>query len=171
MCDLKKKQVPKNTGSNTKWAMKNFTDWHADYNERNPDRKCPDSILLPTCTKEELSKWLPVFILETRNQNGKNYPPQSLYSIVTGILHRMKNENPEYPNFLDKKDPIFVPFQITLDNLFKQLRADGVGAEFVHTEGISQEDEEQLWSSGVLNVETPGGLLLCVFFIMASAFA
>ena len=68
--------------------MKNLRDWHADYNERYPDCKCPDSVLSPSCTKEELNKWLTIFISETRNQNGENYPPKT-YAIVTGILRFM----------------------------------------------------------------------------------
>ena len=77
---LTKKQIPKNTDANTRWAMKNLRDWHADYNERYPDCKCPDSVLSPSCTKEELNKWLTIFISETRNQNGENYPPKTLYA-------------------------------------------------------------------------------------------
>jgi hypothetical protein len=168
--DLKTKQIPKNTEASSKWAIKNLRDWYTDYNERNPDCKCPDSILSPSCTKEELNKWLTVFISETRNHNGENYPPKSLYAIVTGILRSMRLENPNYPNILDKHDTTFLEFQTALDNMFKQLRQRGIGAESIHTESISLDEENQLWSCGVLSVDHPKGLIRCVFYYNGKCF-
>ena len=77
----------------------------------------------------------------------------------------MKANNPAYPNFLDKNVPEFSTFQTTLDNVFKVLRSSGVGLESKHTEGISAEEEDVLWSSGVLNDTSPYGLLRAVFFL------
>ena len=51
-------KMPKNTEASTKWSIKNFTDWFHGYNSRNPDNKCPDELLLPTCSVEVLNKWL-----------------------------------------------------------------------------------------------------------------
>ena len=73
----------------------------------------------------------------------------------------MRIQNPTYLNFFNKDDPAFSTFQVTLDNLFKCLRSDGVGA---HTETISSSEENELWASGVLNVDSPKGLLRCVFY-------
>ena len=57
-----------------------------------------------------------------------------------------------------------------LDNLFKSLRSDGVGSTSAHTEGISKEEEDTLWQSGVLNVESPIGLLHVVFLYCGKCF-
>ena len=46
----------------------------------------------------------------------------------------------------------------------KDLRSSGVGASSKHTEGISREEEELLWSTNTLNISTPTGLLHAVFF-------
>lgn len=81
----------------------------------------------------------------------------------------MRSLNTEYPNFLDKNNLSFTSFHITLDNLFKELCVSGIGASSSHCEGISREEEDKLWSSGVLNIETPMGLLRAVFFTMANA--
>ena len=77
----------------------------------------------------------------------------------------MRLENTVYLNFLDKDDPAFSTFLVTLDNLFKSLHADGIGTNPLHTEGISNEEENQLWTSSVLNIHTPKGLLRAVFFL------
>ena len=61
------------------------------------------------------------------------------------------------------------PLLITVDNLFKNLRTSGVGATSKQTEGISKE-KELLWTSNVLNVSTPLGLLRAGFFYNGKCF-
>ena len=162
--------MPKNSATSSRWAMKNLSDWREEYNHRNPDKNCPEEIMLPSCSKELLNEWLCVYITETRNHNGEKYPPKTLYSLLSGILREMRAKNPGYPNFLKKDDPDFSKFQTTLDNLFKMLRSDGIGSDFSPTEGITLEEEKLLWTSGVLDVETPTGLLRAAFFTCGKCF-
>ena len=68
------------------------------------------------------------------------------HELASWILRHMRHSNPDYPNFLSKKSTSFVSFQVTLDNLFKILRSDGVGADSGQTKGISSE-ENTLWLS------------------------
>ena len=157
-------QVPRNTDASTRWSIKKLTEWIFDYNERNTSSKCPQDLLSPFCSKEDICKWLRVFVLETRSQNGDPYLPKTIYALLTGILRFMRSRNADYPNFLDKNDSSFATFHVTLDNLFKELRVSGVGASSSHCEGISIEEEDKLWSSGVLNTDTPKGLLRVVFY-------
>ena len=82
----------------------------------------------------------------------------------------MRHENPSYPNFFNKNDPAFTSFQATLDNLFKSLRKDGIGAEASHAETITPDEEDTLWETGVLNIDTPKGLLRCVFYYNGKCF-
>ncbi|XP_011403268.1 PREDICTED: uncharacterized protein KIAA1958-like [Amphimedon queenslandica] len=82
----------------------------------------------------------------------------------------MKAQNPMYPNFMDKNNGSFNVFNTTLDNLYKKLRSEGIGSASKHTEGISKEEEDQLWSSGVLNTTIPLGLLRAVFFYNGKCF-
>ena len=55
---LSKRTVPQNTSLNTRWAMKNFTDWFHTYNLRNPDNACPEDLILPSCSAEKLKVFL-----------------------------------------------------------------------------------------------------------------
>ena len=105
----------------------------------------------------------------TQSHTGEAYPPTTVYSLLLGVLHYMKSENPFYPNFLDKNNPAFSTFTVTVDNLFKNLWTSGVGATSKQTEGISKE-EELLWTSNVLNVSTPLGLLRAGFFYNGKCF-
>ena len=167
---MSKPSVPKNTEKSSKWAIKNLKEWYEDYNSRNTNEMCPEEILSHTCSKEVLDKWLCVFINETRSRTGDPYPPKTIQAILAGILRAMRAQNPNYPNFFNKEDPSFTTFNVTIDNLFKSLRADGVGAQSGHTESISIEEEDQLWNSGVLNAEDPRGLLHSVFFMNGKCF-
>ena len=161
--------MPKNLAASSKWALKNLKDWHSDYKSRYPDM-CPQEILTPYCSKENLNKWLSTFAVETRNHQGKPYPPKTIYSLLCGILHEMRNTNPHYPNFLNKEDSEFSTFHTTLDNLFKSLRNDGFGSSSLGTEGISSEEEDMLCKSGVINLKTPKGLPRAAFYICGKCF-
>ena len=93
--------VAKNTSTCTRWAVKKFTGWFNDYNTRNEAKPCPDAVLTPTCSAEVLNEWIRVFVTKTRTHNGENYPPRTLYSLLTGVLRHMRAQNPSYPNFMD----------------------------------------------------------------------
>ena len=80
-----KPQVPKNTDVSTRWAMKNFTDWYQDYNARNPEEPCPKEVNSPKCSTAVLNRWL-VFLFQKQEMQ---YPPSSLYLLLTGILWHM----------------------------------------------------------------------------------
>ncbi len=53
---------------------------------------------------------------------------------------------------------------------FKSLRSDGVGSEEKRTEGITSEEEDKLWNSGVLNDSTADGLFQAVFYCNGKSF-
>ncbi len=111
-----------------------------------------------------MNKWLQVYVAETRNKTGQPYPPKTVYSLLTGILRHMTAQNPRYPNYLESKSVDFVDFHRCLDNLFRKLRESGVGAASRHAPTISVEEENSLWVNGVLNTNTPRGLLRAVFY-------
>lgn len=120
---LEKAQVPKNTEVSTRWALKNLNHWFVNYQERNPDSPCPASFLTPSASKEDLNKYLTIYISETRNKNGDRYPPRTIHSLLSGILRSMRTDKPSYPNFFDRKDPTFKSFHNALDNLYKKTHS------------------------------------------------
>ena len=134
----------KNTEKCNKWAIKNLKEWYENYNSGNSSEKCPEEILSHICSKEVLDKWLCVFVNKNRSTTGDPYPPKTLQAILAGILRAMRAQN-QLSHFFNKKDPSFTTFNVTVDNLFKSLRADGVGAQSGHTETISIEEEESLY--------------------------
>ena len=109
-----------------------------------------------------LNKWLPLYVIKTRKQDGGRYPASTLNLLLCGLKRHMKKVNSATPKFLDEKDDCFDGLRGTRD-VARKLRKDGVGASVKHTATISQEEEAQLWR-GVLGLRSPRALLNAVFF-------
>lgn len=100
---LSKKFVPKNTEKSTQWALSTFLTWCDKRNERfkeEPDKHVLLD-LLGTTDSPTISKWLSLYVAEVRKKDGMEYPPKSLYMLLTGILRCMRSKNATCPNFLD----------------------------------------------------------------------
>ena len=74
-------------------------------------------------------------------------------------------------NIFDRNNPNFKLLFNTCDSYFRELREDGVGCDSKATESLTREDEEKLWSSGVISTSTPRALLNAVFFLNGKNFA
>ena len=55
--------------------------------------------------------------------------------------------------------------------MFKQLHSKGIGTETKVMPALSHTEEDKLWETGVINLDSPTGLLRAVFFTMARIFA
>lgn len=163
------KQAPKNTNYSTTWAVRNFLDWIKQRNLRFPTVPVPEA-LLTSGTAKQLDRWLSFYVLETRNNKGKPYPPKTLYQLLCGLLRHMRGINPNAPNFLDKTNPSYKKLHNVIDNRFKELTKEGVGCESKHTEIITKDEENLLWASGVLGLDTPRALLNAVFYYSGKNF-
>ena len=161
--------VPQNTAKMTSWALKNFQDWMATGNQRNPAVPVPHHILQcvnPVTLNNQLSK----FVVETRKSNGEHYPPATLDQLLCGILRHMRNQNLAAPNFVDKKDSRFRRLHGTLDAYFHRLHSEGHGRQTKRAEIVSSEEADRLWREGVLDTDTPTRLQNAAFFVMGKMF-
>ena len=159
----KKGYVPPNTLKSTAWAVRVFEDWRKQRNSKCPSRIIPDDVLLAG-DNASLCEWLCVFCKEARKQNGEPYTPRSISQLLAGIQRYMHRETDSGITLLDGKDPVFQPLHRLLDSLFRDLHAQGIGATRRRSSTLSKDDEDRLWSMGVLGVKTPEALLNAVFF-------
>ena len=104
------------------------------------------------CLPSQIDYWLSTFVLEIRQKDGKPYTPGSLYQICCGLMHYIRELKPSV-NFFTDKD--YSNFQRTLDAEMKRLRRDGIGAKVKRVEPISIDEEERLWSMGLLGDGSP----------------
>jgi len=164
--ELSERHVPKNTEATTKWALANFNAWRQGRNEAfacDPNQQVPSDLLQFTDDSERLCKWLTLYVAETRKQNGSRYPSKTIYSLLTGLLQHARAQCPRYPNFLNTDDATFQPLHNALDNLFRNLRKDGVDSESKSAEVFTKAEEGQLWERGILGTHNPKALLRAVF--------
>ena len=121
---LSLKFVPKNTSTNTKWALTNFTSWRDSRNTRfvGDSKNLVPSAILKTTDAAVLSRWFALYAAETRKNDGSRYPPKTIYSLLAGILRHMRSLNPACLNFLDTSDASFSALHNALDNVFRELR-------------------------------------------------
>lgn len=104
-----------------------------------------------------------LFFVEARKSNRTPYCPRSLSSLLSGI-HRYIESNSSHQVKITNTDGPFKPLHTLLENQYKILHKQGVGAQRVQAAVISFDQEEQLWGSEVFNTATPDGLLNAVFY-------
>ena len=71
--------VPKNTDSNTQWAIHNFKVWRAWRNSTSTDGTfVPGTRELFTGNDASvLNHWLSLFVIETKRSDGKSFPSKN----------------------------------------------------------------------------------------------
>ena len=96
------------------------------------------------------------FVLEARTKNGTEYPANTLYHIIVGIMHHLRYNNVHVDFFRDKE---LVELCSTLDAEMKRIQGSGISSQPRQAEIITEEEEELLWEKGVLGDSTPQSLL------------
>ena len=157
--------IPRNTELNTKWVVTNFLDWTNWRKSKHPDDAVPENLFDANST--ELDKWLSRYIAETRNKKGDLYTPSTLHQLLCGLYRHIKTIRTDCPNFVDKNNTLQAATYVhgTLDSLFRKLHENGIGRKVKHSEIISRDEEEKLWSSGQLGSKTPRALQNAIFFL------
>ena len=106
--------------------------------------------------------------MEVRRQDGAEYPPNSLHQLCCGILRYAREREPELDIF---RDTAFLPFQKTLDDEMKWLRAKGLGSAPKRAEPLTYDDEEKMWNEGVLGDSSPKQFLETIIYMCGLYFA
>ena len=162
---FKKGECPANTAKSTKWAIKNFEMWRIARNAKFVNDQYPENWY---ADKENLCGWLCRFVAETRKANGDKYTPRGLYLLLAGLQRKIRLSNPqESVNIFAYA--IFKELRNICDSVFKRLHQRGIGSA-KSTKVLTQLEENKLWESGVLNLNTPIGLLRSVCFYNGKSF-
>ena len=159
--------VPANTERSTLWATNTYASWATERNRRsNDENDCPLDLFDKPYPPGVLCRCLQLFVLEVRRTDGTKYPAKSLYQLLCGLLRHSRRVQADPVNFLDRDDPRFKRLHGTCDVVFRELQQEGVGTIKKSAQVIQASDEDVLWTSGVLNTNTPLGLQRAVFFYM-----
>ena len=151
--------------------MRVFTEWRAERNLRDPENHCPED-LVERPDVHKLSYWLCRFITEVREKDDQPYPPKTIQHtcILAGIQRKMLDINPDAVKFVNSSQCVFREIQRTCDTVYRDLHSQGIGATMHHMATFSPEEENILWSAGVLGCVTPKSLQQAVFFYIGKCF-
>ena len=150
-----------------------FENWKQQRNEKvsNTGGITDVNILhnsLEVMSDEELNRSLALFVCEVRKANGSKYPPNTLHGMVASIQHYLKGKKGIVRIFNDDK---FCFLRDALDAMMKESASDGLGLTKKQDEVITLDEEEQLWSKGVLGDSNPQQLLDTIVYLFGIHFA
>lgn len=109
------------------------------------------------------------FVLETRNSKGQPYPPATIRSSISGLNHILRSNKAPFSIF-NKNDTRFRDLPLTLDSVSSELDKKGIGAVRNSASVITEEDENILWTKGVLGTSSLKTLQHTVFFYIGLQF-
>ena len=95
--------------------------------------------------------------------NGEDYPAKTLYEIVICLQFHLETLGYTYKLLVDD---CFKDIKYTLDNLMKIHTEQGIGCSKKSAEVFSFLDEDILWETGVVGVDTPDQLRNAVFIAL-----
>ena len=172
LTELKDSGIPTKTRQSTNWALNVWKSWVKARKKSKPVEDDEDtSILIENIEEMEadaIGFWLPRFVVEMRKENGSEYPPDSVYSVCSGLQRHLRVKDRGDVNFFVHAS--FNNFRQVLDAQMKKLKSSG-NFEKKCADVISEELEDRLWDMKILGSHTPQALLNTVFYYMGLFFA
>ena len=164
---MRQNAVPQKTRQDTGYCVRVWDAWASN---RNQSSNAEDTIQpLLQLSLEKLQYWFSRFVLEARKKDGTEYPPNSLYHIVCGLMRYLRQNGRPSIDFF--KDSDFSTFRQTLDAEMKRLKSTGLGSKPKQAEPLTEVDEEKLWQAKVLGDHSPQALLNTIIFMNGVYFA
>ena len=157
------KAIPKKTQQGTEYCVRMWNSWRN--NRIKQDFDIPQ---LTESDKNIQAHWLARFIIEVRKINGCEYPPNTLYHIVNGIMRHVCMSNPGTDFYNDAK---FSGFISSLNAEMKRLKSKGIGSTQKQAEPLSPQTEELLLERKILGNHTLQALLNTIIFMNGLYFA
>ncbi|KAK3728970.1 hypothetical protein QZH41_000475 [Actinostola sp. cb2023] len=170
-----KERISKKTYESTMWSFNVFKNWAKYRNQHimDLDEQYPfvPVVDLKNTSANEMNYWLTRFILETNKGDGTPYPANSLYMIACGLLRYFRDclERRDL-NILAKGNPDFQSFQNAMYSRMKETAASGIGTKKKPAEPLTSQEEDILWSSGIIGLSSSQSLSYGVFFYNCKRF-
>lgn len=157
--------IPKKTCDDMMYCLRIWNEWR-HHRQVNYGDSIPEICQIDTAP---LAHHLSSFILEVRKKNGDEFPPNSLFHIVSGIQRYLRYNGKPSVDFFN--DPVFAGFKLNLDAEMKRLQKKGLGSKKRQAEPLSLEEEELLWEKGLIGSTNPQALVDTMLFMNGLYFA
>lgn len=165
------KATPPNTKRATNFAVHVYDEWLEERNRAFPKKQLPTLDELPTVSIDAFQNTLSHFVYEIRRKDGKQYPSNTIYGIMCGIIRYFREEcNRPDLNFLKEEHIRFFYLRRCIDRRMQEVTEEGVHLQKRQADPIDSDDEDLLWSSKAFNVKTSEGLLSAVYFYTCKVF-
>ena len=146
--------------------------YHSWVQQRNERGDCTEKVpeyLLGSDNRELVCKFMRYFVLEVRQENGEQYNPGTIRSLLSGINRTMRERGVLFSIF-NKNDPAFRELMLTLDSVTSNLHHCGIGASRKHAPVICIDHEHMFWEKGLLGFDDTKVLQRAAFFCMGLHF-
>ena len=157
-CDPKQLQERKenaentNTKKSTKTWLTVWTTW-AEEKGYSPD--------IVSYEAKKLDEKLRKFFAEVRKKDDSDYEPDSLRVMLASLDRHLKEAG---SNISIAKEREFVDSRKVLEGKARYLREQGYGKRPHASKALTTEDEELLWSKGLLGNQSPKSLIATMWF-------
>ena len=118
-------------------------------------------------SSSELDKILQHFFAQLRKKDGTNYEPDSLRMMLGALDRYFRNAG---YNFRIIKDKEFTECRQVLNGKAIELREMGMGKRKNKADVLTEEEEEIMWSKGVLGDGNPKSLNYTIFYMTSQHF-
>lgn len=139
----------------------------ASFNDHSLSAICP-GVEIEQFSDDELNFAVSRFICEINKKTGSNFPGKTLKELVICLQMYLEKKGRVVRFFID---PMFRQITNTLDKLMKERAEKGIGLKVKQAQVITVEEEETLFSTGVLGLDTPLRLLRLLFYLVGLRFA
>ena len=152
--ELKENAENTNTKKSTKTWLTVWTTW-AEEKGYSPD--------IVSYEAKELDEKLQKFFAEVRKKDGSDYEPDSLRVMLASLDRHLKEAG---SNISIAKDREFVDSRKVLEGKARYLREQGYGKCPHVLKALTTEDEELLWSKGLLGNQSPKSLIAMMWVFL-----
>ena len=115
----------------------------------------------------ELNALLERFYAEVKAKNGSDHEPESLKVMLAAIDRHLKDHGYQYSVIKDRE---FHSSKLVLEGKAKRLREEGRGKRPNKARKLTKDEEEELWTTGKLGIETPEALVYTVWWLLTQHF-
>ena len=149
--------IPKKTREKTKWAMKIYRTWLAEWRVRIDDNILKVLKPIEEFSYGDLDYTLEYFFCDVRKVDGTRYPPQTLKEIACAIQFHFNNTLKW--NISIFKDKEFKRSRESLDSQMKKGASLGLVKPKKRADVITFEDESKLWKEHKFGRSNPEQLI------------
>lgn len=148
-----KSATPKATIMKRNWAIKLFTNWHANWKVRLNDDHLKVYKDVNEFDKSDLDYCLKYFFADVRREDGNKYPPATLKQIAALLQNYFINEMRwNFSFFIDGE---FKESRDVLDSQMKKSAKEGNVAVKRKAAVISLSVEDEMWDKQILGSSNP----------------